>query len=118
MRNPVPFVVIHHSASPPACYTRNECVAAMRSMQIYHQQTQGWYDIGYSFAVGGDGAAYEGRGWSTVGAHAPSFNDKSIGICVIGDWRGENRFKKKNYKNNNFFLLQQKNHHHKNNWMS
>lgn len=88
MTNPVPFVVIHHSASPPACNTKIECIAAMRSMQIYHQETNGWYDIGYSFAVGGDFRAYEGRGWSYIGAHAPTFNNKSIGICIIGDWRG------------------------------
>lgn len=91
MSNPVPFVVIHHSATPEACTTQEGCVEAMRSMQIYHQETQGWYDIGYSFAVGGDFRAYEGRGWAAVGAHAPGYNDKSIGICVIGDWRGKTK---------------------------
>lgn len=40
-----------------------------------------------SFAVGGDGKVYEGRGWSREGAHAPKYNRKSIGICTIGDWR-------------------------------
>lgn len=89
MSNPVPFVVIHHSAAPPACTTEEECIEAMRSMQTFHQETQGWLDIGYSFAVGGDFRAYEGRGWSNVGAHAPSYNDKSIGICIIGDWSGK-----------------------------
>lgn len=39
-----------------------------------------------SFAVGSDGAAYEGRGWKTLGAHALHFNTVSIGICVIGNW--------------------------------
>lgn len=92
MENPVPFVVIHHSAVPAACYTQNDCIEAMRSMQIFHQDTQGWFDIGYSFAVGGDMRVYEGRGWSAVGAHAPSYNDKSIGICIIGDWRGKISF--------------------------
>ncbi|RZC32060.1 Amidase 2 domain containing protein [Asbolus verrucosus] len=86
MPNPVPFVVIHHSESPGACTTTSACIAAMKSMQNYHMDHNGWADIGYSFGVGGDGNAYEGRGWSTVGAHAPGYNNKSIGICLIGNW--------------------------------
>ncbi|KAJ3651054.1 hypothetical protein Zmor_017117 [Zophobas morio] len=86
MSNPVPYVVIHHSAEPAVCYTKEDCIEAMQTMQDMHQIDNGWVDIGYSFAVGGDGNAYEGRGWSAVGAHAPGYNDRSIGICVIGNW--------------------------------
>lgn len=50
---------------------------------------QSWNDIGYSFAAGGDNRIYTGRGWSAVGAHAPGYNNQSIGICVIGDWTGK-----------------------------
>ncbi|RZC34861.1 Amidase 2 domain containing protein [Asbolus verrucosus] len=89
MANPVPYVVIHHSYIPGACATPQECVAAMQAMQDLHQNVNGWNDIGYHFAVGGDGNAYEARGWSAVGAHAPKYNNISIGICVIGDWRDE-----------------------------
>ncbi|XP_077293930.1 peptidoglycan-recognition protein SC2-like [Arctopsyche grandis] len=83
MSTPVPYVVIHHSAGP-ACTTNSACQSQMRSMQNLHMDTNGWADIGYSFGVGGDGLAYEGRGWARVGAHAPGFNDRSIGICNIG----------------------------------
>lgn len=119
MTNPVPFVVIHHSYMPPACNTTKECIEAMQWMQDFHQVSplnkchpnivkvinkiahsllyfffflqndRGWNDIGYNFAVGGDGKAYVGRGWSTVGAHAPGYNSNSIGICIIGDWQGK-----------------------------
>lgn len=44
----------------------------------------GWDDIGYNFLVGGDGAAYEGRGWNTEGAHTKGFNKRSICIAFIG----------------------------------
>lgn len=44
------------------------------------------YDALFRFGIGGDGQIYEGRGFDVVGAHAPRFNDKSIGICMIGDW--------------------------------
>lgn len=86
---PIPFVIIHHSYEPAACLTGAECRNAMLSMQKFHQQDRGWNDIGYTFAVGGDGRIYEGRGFNVVGAHAPRYNDKSVGICMIGDWRYE-----------------------------
>lgn len=89
LAGPVPYVVIHHTFIPPACNTSEKCEEAMRWMQDFHQFNRSWWDIGYNFAVGGDGKVYEGRGWSTVGAHAPGYNNISIGICLIGDWRGE-----------------------------
>ncbi|XP_050677636.1 peptidoglycan-recognition protein LB-like [Leptidea sinapis] len=86
LSTPVPFVVIHHSYSPPACFTRSQCEQAMTEMLRFHVDTRGWWDIGYNFAVGGDGSVYEGRGWEVVGAHSLHFNNYSIGICLIGDW--------------------------------
>lgn len=83
---PIPFVIIHHSFIPRACYTEEACEASMRKMQDMHQNIRGWNDIGYSFAIGGDGRIYHGRGYNVIGAHAPRYNDKSIGICLIGDW--------------------------------
>ncbi|XP_063708503.1 peptidoglycan-recognition protein LB [Culicoides brevitarsis] len=86
-RGAAPYVIIHHSYLPGHCTTTAECIKAMQDMQKYHQEVQGWNDIGYSFGVGGDGLVYQGRGFNVVGAHAPKFNDKSVGICLIGDWR-------------------------------
>jgi peptidoglycan-recognition protein LB len=83
---PIPFVIIHHSYIPSACYSEVACEAAMRKMQDMHQLKNEWNDIGYSFAVGGDGRIYRGRGYNVIGAHAPKYNDKSVGICLIGDW--------------------------------
>ncbi|XP_037892171.1 peptidoglycan-recognition protein LB isoform X1 [Glossina fuscipes] len=87
--DPSAFVIIHHSYTPAACYTTDDCKKAMRSMQDFHQLERGWNDIGYSFGIGGDGNIYVGRGFNVVGAHAPKYNDKSVGICLIGDWRTE-----------------------------
>lgn len=83
----IPFVIIHHSYIPSACFDSETCQKAMRSMQDFHQIERGWNDIGYSFGIGGDGKVYQGRGYNVIGAHAPRYNDKSIGICLIGDWR-------------------------------
>nr|AXS59128.1 peptidoglycan recognition protein LB [Leguminivora glycinivorella] len=86
LRTPVPYVVIHHSHTPKACYNRQDCIQAMKSMQNFHIDDRHWWDIAYHFGVGSDGVAYEGRGWPILGAHALHFNNISIGICVIGDW--------------------------------
>lgn len=85
----IPFVIIHHSYLPNVSYTESGCKAAMKNMQDLHQLSNGWNDIGYSFAVCGDGRIYMGRGYNVIGAHAPRYNDKSIGICIIGDWRSK-----------------------------
>ena len=82
----IPFVIIHHSYIPSACYTEDACMQAMQRMQDMHQLTNKWNDIGYSFVIGGDGKIYHGRGFNVIGAHSPRYNDKSIGICLIGDW--------------------------------
>ncbi|XP_076255516.1 peptidoglycan-recognition protein LB-like isoform X3 [Rhynchophorus ferrugineus] len=89
MQTPVPFVVIHHTYRPEACYNKDDCIKAMQWMQDLHQLNNSWNDIGYSFAAGGDNRIYVGRGWTSVGAHAPKYNDKSIGITLIGDWSNE-----------------------------
>ncbi|XP_013143081.1 PREDICTED: peptidoglycan-recognition protein LB-like [Papilio polytes] len=86
LHTPVPYVVIHHSYKPAACYDAVQCKKAMQSMQNFHMDDREWWDIGYNFAVGSDGAVYEGRGWTVLGAHALHFNTVSLGICLIGDW--------------------------------
>ncbi|XP_036340910.1 peptidoglycan-recognition protein SB1-like [Rhagoletis pomonella] len=86
---PAPYVILHHSYQPGVCRTEDACKAAMRSMQNFHMDKQGWSDIGYSFAVGGDGNVYEGRGYEVVGAHAPNYNSRSIGLLLIGNFMEE-----------------------------
>ena len=69
------------------CYTRSECSQNVRSIQDFHQNDQGWKDIGYNFLVGGDGAIYEGLGWDIEGAHTWGYNQRSIGIAFIGNYK-------------------------------
>lgn len=86
---PAPYVIIHHSYLPAACNSKDTCIGAMKEMQRFHQVDRGWNDIGYSFGIGGDGEVYEGRGFNVIGAHAPRYNNRSVGICLIGDWSSE-----------------------------
>uniref|UniRef100_A0A0K8UW38 Peptidoglycan-recognition protein SC2 n=1 Tax=Bactrocera latifrons TaxID=174628 RepID=A0A0K8UW38_BACLA len=82
------YVIIHHTAGT-YCSTQTACSQQMRNMQSYHMDSLGWADIGYNFLIGGDGQVYEGRGWSTVGAHATNWNSKSIGISFMGNYNSE-----------------------------
>ncbi|XP_056609265.1 peptidoglycan recognition protein 6 [Triplophysa dalaica] len=84
---PVPYLFIHHTYEPSKpCTTFEQCASDMRSMQKFHQQTNGWDDIGYSFVAGSDGNLYEGRGWNWVGAHTKGYNSKGYGVSFIGDF--------------------------------
>lgn len=68
--------VVHYSEGPTS--------QSPRSIQDFHMDGNGWSDIGYNFLVDVQGRVYEGRGWLTVGAHAPDHNSSGIGVCMIG----------------------------------
>lgn len=92
-QTPIPISVvvhdifIHHSASPAPL--PNEEVAAMRSVQNFHMDTNGWNDIGYSYVVMPSGNVYEGRGWGIVGAHTEGHNSSGYGICFEGNYMND-----------------------------
>ncbi|XP_046390190.1 uncharacterized protein LOC124158854 [Ischnura elegans] len=83
MKHPVEYVIISHTAAEQQ-YDLAGCLEQVRIIQKFHVESRGWSDIGYNFLVGGDGNAYEGRGWEYVGAHAKGYNAVSIGISFIG----------------------------------
>jgi N-acetylmuramoyl-L-alanine amidase len=87
------------------CTTVTECAAIVRSYQNYHIDLNGWNDIGYNFLVGEDGNVYEGRGWAAVGAHAPTYNTRSIGICIIGDFTGTRNSSSCSYLHSHFLFF-------------
>ncbi|XP_040298143.1 peptidoglycan recognition protein 1-like [Bufo bufo] len=87
LSTPVPNVVIHHTAGA-ACSSRSKCNTRVRNIQKFHMNSRGWCDIGYNFLIGEDGAVYEGRGWTTHGSHALTYNPISVGISFIGSFGG------------------------------
>ncbi|XP_058148530.1 N-acetylmuramoyl-L-alanine amidase [Dasypus novemcinctus] len=90
LRLPLGFLFVHHTYVPaPPCREFARCAADMRAMQRYHQDTQGWDDLGYSFVVGSDGYVYEGRGWHWVGAHTRGHNSRGFGVAVVGNYTAE-----------------------------
>ncbi|XP_074874013.1 peptidoglycan recognition protein 3-like [Carettochelys insculpta] len=83
LSTPVPYVIIHHTAGS-SCTSQASCSQVVRGIQNYHMDSQGWSDISYNFLIGEDGRVYEGRGWTTRGAHATNWNSKSLGISFLG----------------------------------
>uniref|UniRef100_A0A8C0IST1 Peptidoglycan-recognition protein n=1 Tax=Chelonoidis abingdonii TaxID=106734 RepID=A0A8C0IST1_CHEAB len=83
LSTPAPYVIIHHTAGS-SCTSQASCSQLVRGIQNYHMDSKGWADIGYNFLIDGDGRVYEGRGWSTMGAHAYGWNHKSLGFSFLG----------------------------------
>ncbi|XP_050341486.1 peptidoglycan-recognition protein LB-like [Bactrocera neohumeralis] len=81
-----PFIIIHHSYKPGMALSESDCHLAMQQIQDFHMDERHWSDIGYSYAICGDGNVYEGRGANVVAAHAPHYNNRSIGLLLIGDF--------------------------------
>lgn len=75
---------VHHSAGPAPANNPDSERAAVRGIQSYHQQSNGWSDIGYAYLIAPDsGRIYEGRGQNVWGAHCPGHNDEPS-VCIIG----------------------------------
>lgn len=66
LRAPVPTRgwAVHHNGPWVRTNGAYDEIAVMRAIQRYHQDTQGWSDIAYSFAVGQSGTVFEARGWT------------------------------------------------------
>lgn len=83
LETPVPYVIISHTATE-TCKSQAQCVFQVRTIQTFHMESKGWWDIAYNFLVGGDGEVYVGRGWDKEGSHTLGYNKYSIGISFIG----------------------------------
>lgn len=79
-------MAIHHTYSPAT--DGGDAARAMRGMQAYHIDTQGWCDIGYHFVVSQSAKIYQGRANETLlGAHVGNDNTGNVGICLIGNFQ-------------------------------
>lgn len=71
------LIILHHR-----CGTGD-----VESIHDYHKNKLKWAGIGYHYYIRFDGKLYEGRPIDYIGAHCPSNNTHSIGICFEGDFR-------------------------------
>jgi hypothetical protein len=59
--------------------------AAMRGMQAYHMDANGWTDLGYHYVIFPSGRVYEGRPYGTRGAHCINGNQWA-GVSFAGNY--------------------------------
>jgi hypothetical protein len=93
-------VVLHHTAGrndlrrADGTCDAGAVAARLRAYQHYHQNGQGWSDIGYNLLIDPCGGVWEGRAGgldrAVIGAHARNFNTGSVGISVMGNYEGLN----------------------------
>ena len=84
--NSVGRLVIHHCASNNTTVNNRTVEAQQKYLQNLHQNTNGWADIGYHYAIGKDGTILEGRSSSYQGAHVAGHNHNTLGIVVHGNY--------------------------------
>ena len=91
-RDGVRQVVVHHTAGQnnlSSC-DRTTIINTLKGIQSYHQNGQGWSDVGYNVLIDPCGGVWEGRQGgldrAVVGAHARNFNTGSTGISVLGNF--------------------------------
>jgi N-acetylmuramoyl-L-alanine amidase len=76
-------LIIHHSL------TKDQTVADWPAIRRYHIQEKGWADIGYHWGIeviSGTVVLQKGRPENVPGAHTIGMNDKSLGICLVGNY--------------------------------
>ena len=78
MRTSTDFFIIHCADTP------KDMDIGVHEIRRWHVEENGWADIGYHFVIKRDGTVEAGRDQDAPGAHARNYNDKSIGICLVG----------------------------------
>lgn len=71
------YVIVHHSATNP-----DVAVSDIKNAHL----DRGFDDIGYHYLVLSDGTIEKGRPEGIPGAHARGLNQRSIGICCLGNF--------------------------------
>lgn len=81
---------IHNMGTPTALikpdWTRADSIAALKSVERHHVNTNGWNAIGYHLIVMPDGSVWEGRPLNAIGAHVAKKNTGRIGILFYGSF--------------------------------
>jgi N-acetylmuramoyl-L-alanine amidase len=76
-------LIIHHSL------TKDGQTVDWDAIRRYHVRENGWTDIGYHWGieyVNGSIIIQKGRAENIPGAHTIGMNQKSLGICVVGNY--------------------------------
>jgi hypothetical protein len=79
-------ITVHHDGMPPVSI-RNAQEAAARIDLIRRAHVgKGWADIGYHYIVDPQGRVWQGRPRNLQGAHVKDYNERNLGIVVLGNF--------------------------------
>jgi uncharacterized protein with LGFP repeats len=85
----IQVAVVHHTDGSND-YTEAQVPSIILAICKFHEDGNGWNDIGYNVLVDRFGVAWEGRAGGLtlpiVGAQAQGFNAQSTGISMLGDF--------------------------------
>ena len=85
------LAVVHHTAVGGQSYLASDVPAILRGLQAFHMDANGWDDIAYNFVVDRFGRIWKARAGgisrAVQGGHAKGFNQRSVGVVVLGDFR-------------------------------
>lgn len=82
-----PYRMTFHQTVTPNGESGNSAKARMRQMQAYHQDSNGWCDIGYHFSIDALGVLYRGRTTTArAGSHVGGQNQGNLGISLMGTY--------------------------------
>jgi N-acetylmuramoyl-L-alanine amidase len=76
-RKTTEFIVVHCSA------TKAKQDIGASDIDVWHKQ-RGWIGIGYHYVIKRDGTLELGRPVDAIGAHVKDYNERSVGICMVG----------------------------------
>jgi len=81
----VTHLIVHHAAGSNSSTNWAGVVA---SIWNYHVNSNGWCDVGYNWLIDPNGVLYVGRGGgnNVVGAHMCGYNQKTMAVCMLGNY--------------------------------
>jgi len=85
MLNTPKYLLIHHTGGSDAQPLLDTSNQTLEIVDAYHK-SKGCDGIGYNWFIEKDGKLRKGRDETKTGAHTIGYNDKSIGICLAGNF--------------------------------
>jgi len=78
-------LVVHHTGGTNANPLFDTSNQTMEIVDAYHKSL-GWDGIGYNWFIEKSGLTKKGRDETKTGAHTIGWNNKSIGVCLAGNF--------------------------------
>jgi len=85
MLNTPEFLIVHHTGGTKSNPLEDTSHHTFEIVDAYHKSL-GWEGFGYHYFINKAGALKAGRAENYHGAHTLGYNEKSLGICLAGNF--------------------------------